>query len=185
MARLIILGPQCSGKTTIAQRLNGYASTIPILDEDDELSRLNGGESPSDWTGWNYKWEKLRPRVQKSILEMNTVVFFTSFFDPKLLSFAKQKGFKVLQLVTQMDELQKRNKKRVEDGVDDATYGWKLNMPYHEGLRKSGVVDLFVSTDKPAEEVARLIFIIVRITMLSQYAPQARRTSVVSGKNKR
>jgi hypothetical protein len=178
MTKLIIVGPQCSGKTAIARKLRQYDLAIPIIEEDDELNRLNGGESPSDWTDWSYKWETLRPRVQKSIIDMESVVFFTSFFDLELLAKAKQEGFKLFQLVTDEEELKKRNTRRMERGVDDATYGWKLNLPYHEELQRNGLIDLAISTDKPVEELAELICIILMAYETPGYAPRSQKESL-------
>lgn len=162
--KVIIIGPQCSGKTTIAQMLEEYDLRAPIIDEDTEINRRNGGVSPSDWTEWNYKWQKLRPEIQKDIIEMEGVIFFTSFFYPELIPIAKQKGFKLFQLEAKSEVLEERNKQRMKQGVDDAAYGWSINLPYHKELKEKGLVDAVIRTDKSLDEVCRSILTAMRFS---------------------
>jgi dephospho-CoA kinase len=154
MAKAIIVGPQCSGKTALAKKLKSYDLGIPIIDEDDEIIRRNGGIDPSDW---EYKWQVLRPAIQRDILAMGNVIFFTSFFDVHSLLTAKKQGFSIVCLDTSREILEERNKKRIAQGVDDASYGWTLNLPYHNQIRKQGLADLIVCTDVPLEESGQLI----------------------------
>jgi dephospho-CoA kinase len=161
--KVIITGPQCSGKTTIAKDLKTYNLEALIIDEDEEINRRNGGKSPSNWTDWNYKWAVLRPSIQRDILRMDSVIFLTSFFDTDLLRKAKQRGFKVIQLVASSDVLQKRNKDRMTTGIDDATYGWQLNMPYHKELQEKKLVDVQLDTDRPVKELSECILIVARL----------------------
>lgn len=172
MAKIIVLGPQCSGKTTIACDLRLF-STIPVIDEDEEINRRNGGKSPSNWTEWARKWTVLRPEVHKDILTMSNVIFFASFFDIEHLLQAKRKGFTVIQLTASDEVLRERNRKRVEDGVDDATYGWNINMPYHAEIRSRGLVDMVLGTDRPVRELSELILITNNIAQLSRHILRA------------
>ncbi len=165
--KIIVTGPQCSGKTTIAENLKKYNINIPVIDEDDEILRRNGGRSPSNWTQWNYKWGVLRPQIQRDIVTMEHVIFFTSFFDLDLLAEAKQKGFMVIQLVAENDILQKRNRDRMAVGVDDATYGWHLNLPYHKELWDKKLIDMRIDTNKPSKELGRSIFDIIQASGIS------------------
>jgi gluconate kinase len=164
MVKVIILGPQCSGKTTIANVLKTYSLDFPIIDEDEEINRRNGGKSPSNWTDWDYKWQVLRPQIQSDIINMNNIVFFTSYFDMNLLRRAKEKGFKIIQLHTEKSNLEQRNKERMKKGIDDASYGWSLNMPYHEMLQQEGFIDTSISTDRPLQEVCRSILTSIRFS---------------------
>lgn len=157
MAKMIIIGPQCSGKTTVAEDLRNFHRGLNVIDEDDEINRRNGGKSPSNWTEWNHKWNVLRPDIHRDILRMDVVIFFTSYFDEKLLLFARLNGFTVVQFVTKEKVLQERNKKRMESGVDDATYGWTMNLPYHEAMRKHGFIDVVIETDCPVKEISASI----------------------------
>lgn len=154
MAKIIIIGPQCSGKTTLAALLRRHVR-FTVIDEDDEINRRNGGKSPSDWTDWNYKWTVLRPQIQRDVLRMENIIFLASFFDEKLLLHARLNGFVVVQFVTRSTTLQERNRERMKRGVDDATYGWNINLPYHEVIRKQGLVDVVIETDRNVEEVCQ------------------------------
>lgn len=174
------MGPQCSGKTTIAKILQEYRLPAPVIDEDDEINRRNGGTNPSDW---NYKWQKLRPEIQRDVIEMEEVIFLTSFFDPMLIPIAKEKGFKLLQLEAGSDALEERNRGRMKQGVDDATYGWSLNLPYHKELKEKGVVDIVVSTERPPHEVSRLILVILAAIRFSFGAFSHRNTAFYSAEN--
>jgi dephospho-CoA kinase len=159
--KIIITGPQCSGKTTLAKSLEKRNLHIPIIDEDDEILKRNGGKSPGNWTQWDYKWTVLRPEIQQDIVDMEKVIFFTSFFDPLLLMTAKQNGFKILQLVATEEVLGIRNRERMATGVDDAAYGWQINMPYHKELWEKKLVDMRIDTDRSVEELAQLILRII------------------------
>jgi dephospho-CoA kinase len=167
MMKIIVLGPQCSGKTTIANDLKTFHLLTRVIDEDEEISRRNGGKSPSDWTEWTYKWTVLRPSVQKDVLSMADVIFFTSFFDTDLLLQAKRRGFIVIQLTVSDEVFKERNRKRMEEGVDDAAYGWSINLPYHADIRSKGLVDLVLDTNRPMRESSELILLFYRTRHLA------------------
>ena len=43
--KIIILGPQCSGKTTLVRFLRKTNSSLPIEEEDEIFTELNGYDS--------------------------------------------------------------------------------------------------------------------------------------------
>lgn len=170
MIRIIVLGPQCSGKTTIAQDLRKLGLTCQSIDEDEEINRRNGGKSPSDSSGWEYKWTVLRPAIHKDTLEMDDVIFFTSFFDPALLMKAKQEKFMIIQLTTSEEVLKKRNRKRMQtQKADDATHGWAINMPYHADIRTRGLADIIIDSNSPVRELSELILVACRLGRLTPH----------------
>lgn len=174
MIKVIITGPQCSGKSTIARMLERCGFNIRVIDEDKEINLRNGGKSPSDWSQWNYKWEVLRPEIQKDILQMDRIIFLTSYFDPELILIAKEKGFKIIQLETPAEILGVRNRDRMEQGIDDAAYGWSINLPYHKEIKEKGLVDVSINSGKHLSEVHREI--LVAIGLLRTSSPFKRNT---------
>ena len=63
--KLIILGPQCSGKTTLTKFLRSENPDLPILEEDELFMELNGGEYPQDI---EYKEKTIRPKLEEKII---------------------------------------------------------------------------------------------------------------------
>ncbi|MFZ2484339.1 MAG: hypothetical protein WAX80_03540 [Minisyncoccia bacterium] len=151
--KLIILGPQCSGKTTLARFLREHYPNLPILEEDELFMELNGGEYPHDV---EYKEETLRPKLEEKIGQTDNLIFLTSYCNPELLKELKSKGFKVIQLVLEMDEFNRRNEKRMkEQGYADANTWAKEVFGFHQEARDKGLVDKEIDATLPIETIAK------------------------------
>ncbi|MEQ1561135.1 MAG: hypothetical protein ABL899_00265, partial [Nitrospira sp.] len=151
--KLIILGPQCSGKTTLTRFLREHNSDFPILEEDELFTELNGGEYPQDV---DYKEKTIRPKLEEKIRQSDNIIFLTSYCNPVLLKELKSKGFKVAQLVLSQEEFQKRNEKRMrEDGYADANTWAKEVFGFHEEVKNEGWADKEVDADQPVEIIAK------------------------------
>lgn len=152
--KAIILGPQCSGKTTLKKYLKEHHD-LPLIEEDELFSELNGGEYPKDI---EYKENTLRPKLEEKIRESDNLIFLTSYCERSLLSDLKIKGFKVIQLELEMDEFKKRNEKRMsEEGYDDANVWAKEIFSFHQDVRDKGLVDLGVDATLPTNEIVERI----------------------------
>jgi thymidylate kinase len=150
-ARAVILGPQCAGKTTL-KKILGASLPQRLVEEDELFTELNGGAYPTDL---QRKERELRPRLDAAIRELGEAVYFTSYCDEPLLRELKDRGFKLIQLDLSRQEFERRNGRRVaEEGYADAREWADSIFGAHEKIRESGLVDLVVDADQPAEAVA-------------------------------
>ena len=153
--KIIILGPQCSGKTTLARFLRKNNSNLPIQEEDEFFLELNGGEYPHDI---EYKEKTLRIKLEEKIRQSENMIFLTSYCNPILLKELKSKGFKIFQLVLSKEEFDKRNEKRMkEDGYADANTWAKEIFEFHQEIRNQGLVDKQIDACLPIEEISRSV----------------------------
>jgi len=153
--KLIILGPQCSGKTTLKKYLQEKDPSLPLIDEDELFMELNGGEYPQDI---EYKEKTLRPKLENKVRQAENMIFLTSYCNPELLKELKSKGFKVIQLVLEMDEFQRRNDRRMkEQGYADANTWAKEAFSFHKEVRDAGLVDKEIDTTLPIKEIVRQV----------------------------
>ena len=153
--KIIILGPQCSGKTTLARFLREHHSDLPILEEDELFTELNGGEYPQDV---EYKEKTLRPKLEEKIRQSDNLIFLTSYCNPILLKELKSKGFKVIQLVLDKEEFNRRNEKRMrENGYADANIWAKEVFTFHDEVRNQGLVDQQIDATSAINDIVNQI----------------------------
>lgn len=151
--KTIILGPQCSGKTTLRKYLEGLGDNLPVVEEDQMLKDLNGGQYPKDI---KYKNEVLRPKIEEYVRKAESVIFFTSYYDDDSLEDMREGGFKVLQLILSKDEFDRRNKNRMEtEGYEDASVWAEDLFDFHNRVRHKKLIDLSVDASKPTEQIAK------------------------------
>lgn len=105
--KVVILGASSTGKTTIGSILRDKYK-LPVFECDDETRCLNDGVWPDD----ERIVDKLFTQVNKKALDMENIVYITSFLDrDEILAFAN-KGFKFIELHGDFDFLLKRRLKR-------------------------------------------------------------------------
>ena len=158
--KIIVIGTSMSGKTTLVKY---FRSSLGILvtEVDEELTRINGGEFPSDV---EEKTRVLFPMVARDILERSEIVFFTNtdYFTVDDLRMAKSKGFKIVQLNLSIEKLLERNKNRVEkEGYEDLSKWVEGMLEYQEMIFKEGVVDKVVDADLEVDKIARDILEVI------------------------
>ena len=155
--KIIILGPQCSGKTTLKKYLQEQDPTLPLVEEDELFTELNGGEYPQDI---EYKENILRPKLEEKIRKSENLIFLTSYCDRRLLKELKSKGFKVIQLVLGMEEFNRRNDTRMkEQGYADANTWAKDIFSFHQEVRDNGLVDKEIDATLPIGEIAKSLLL--------------------------
>jgi len=151
--KVIILGPQCSGKTTLVRYLRKYDASLPITEEDEAFARINGGTYPADISR---KENVLRPRLEQEIRNAENIIFVTSYCNPVLLGELKSKGYKIVQLTLDKVKLLERNKDRMKkDGYDDARQWLDENLIFHQEVLSRGLVDKVIDVDRPVEIIAK------------------------------
>lgn len=151
LPKIIVLGPQCSGKTTLKKNLTGLVS-VPVAEEDEWFTELNGGTYPQDV---ERKEKELRPRLEDRLRSLQSGFFLTSYCDLALLGELKSKGFKIVQLVLAREEFERRNERRMrEEGYGDARTWADQIFKFHQDLGETGLVDLAVDAAQPPSEIA-------------------------------
>jgi len=155
----IVIGASLSGKTTVARYLRSNTS-VSVSEMDEELTKLNNGKYPTDV---EHKHKNLAPKVIKDLLNREDILFFTNtdYFSLDNLREAKDKGFKIIQLELDLDELNTRNKNRIENEGYDGLSEWLEGLVvYQEKIRNAGVVDIVIdasqSVKKISEEIQRV-----------------------------
>ena len=151
--KILVIGASTTGKTTLAQYLREHTD-FTILETDEELSFLNGGNYPHDD---QLKMNVLAPKMVADILGRESIVFFTNthYFRPEDLRVARDRGFKVIQLELGREEMIKRNKNRYEkEGYDDLTSHFDPMEQYQKDIAGQGLVDRIIAADQPVEKIA-------------------------------
>ncbi|MEN8252870.1 MAG: hypothetical protein ABFQ62_00620 [Patescibacteria group bacterium] len=152
--KAIIIAPSLSGKTSIIKYLQeNYDFNVSEMDE--ELTKINNGKFPEDAKS---KHDVLAFKVIKQILLLKDIIFFTNtnYFSDQDLIKAKELGFKIIQLDLSIEELRKRNKKRMEnEGYDDMSRWLDGMVEYQENIFEKGFVDRKISAVQPASEAVK------------------------------
>jgi guanylate kinase len=137
--KLIVLGPQCAGKSTLVRYLREHFAELPVVEEEEMFMELNGGKYPDDH---EFKEKIMRPKLNEKLRQMESSIFLSSYCDRELLIELKSKGFKVVQLQLEMDEFYERNERRMkEEEYDDARTWAKVIFGYHQDIKNEGLVD--------------------------------------------
>lgn len=152
--KAIIIGTSLTGKTTLIRYLR-ETSNLQIQEIDEELTKLNDGSYPKDN---NHKNTVLAPQIKAMVLDSKDILFFTNahYFTPEDLQAARSKGFKIIQLFVDKEELEKRNRKRIEnEGYEDHSQWFDSMLQYQKEIKEQGLVDAIIETNKPVEEISQ------------------------------
>ena len=155
--KIILLGSQCSGKSTLIKYLQENTNFV-CIDHDEEIKKRNGGTYPSDG---NYVSNVLLPEIEQYILNHPRMIYSASFWglgkdgiDNKRIDAAKNAGFKFVNLVTDMNTLCDRNQVRVGEGKDDAFHSLKWYQYVYKNMNELNQFDFSISTNEPIENTA-------------------------------
>ncbi len=113
---IVLLGRTGSGKSTIAPSL-GEVLELSVLEVDDETTRLNGGRWPEDEDVIDHFFEI----TNRKVLTMKSVLYVTSWLSRGEIKAFYQRGFKIIELRADFDELLRRKRKR-GDAIDDEQF---------------------------------------------------------------
>lgn len=154
--KIVVIGASLSGKTTIAQKLQGKTKDR-IIEMDEMLTDLNKGVYPKDS---DYKHKVLVPKIISKVLKQEDIIFFTNtdYFTLNDLSKAKGKGFKIIQLEVGLNELTKRNRNRVEkEKYEDLSKYFRGMLQYQQIIKKKGLIDKIINSDQQIDKVVEEI----------------------------
>jgi Ser/Thr protein kinase RdoA (MazF antagonist) len=147
--KILVLGPSCSGKTTVCRHLRSERETNAI-DACDEILRLNDGV----WPDIGRKNDVLLPQVVERVVAMDDVVLFNSYMHRPLLERLRAAGFQTVLLRVTEVELRRRHH------VRQATEGWtnvqwlEWDLDHLKTLQAGGLIDEVVSGEQDAASVA-------------------------------
>jgi gluconate kinase len=148
--KLFIFGAQCAGKTTIVRSL-ASKTTLPIIEMDDEIMRLNNGVWPKNL---KYKEEVLDPQVYQLAMDMPGVIFFENHMSVEQTRKFKGAGFSVLLIKVGREELLRRNGQRVkEEKYDDASKWIAMQLENIDELQKNHLIDFTINGEQPVDKV--------------------------------
>lgn len=150
--KLLVIGPICAGKTTIARYLRTAAAAVVDLDE--ELARLNGGVYPDIET----RKTVTAPLALANAAAMTDVILLHSTLDPRDVRMLRAAGFTTALLEVSPSELRRRHKARLEDEGWSNEAWFDVNQALIDELRQQRLFDHVVDAERdPAVVAADLV----------------------------
>lgn len=150
--KILVLAPSAGGKSTTTRYLRENTD-LNIIETDEEVVRANGGKWPE--TG---KDKELVYKTARQIIDRDDLVYFMKDMPADLLHLAREKGFKVINLSLDMDQLLARNAKRMEqEGYQDASPWFEGQLRQIDEYRDLGLIDQEIDASKPVDEIAKQI----------------------------
>jgi GTPase SAR1 family protein len=154
MSKVLILGTQLSGKTTLLNYLRQH-SKIAVTEIDEEILKRNDNIWPKDLA---YKENVLVPQIVNDIVQKDDVVLFASYLSKPLIHRLKQNNFKVIILEISRDEITKRNSVRTANEKKDDTSRWMVGeIELQEDLETEGIVDDYIDAELPTSVLAQRV----------------------------
>ena len=153
--KLLVIGSQLSGKTTLARYLRKH-STEPVFEIDEEILKLNNNEWPEDN---KYKDNVLIPKIYKSMASKGSVIFITkSAFPASTLNQFKRASFKIILLRLSRSEISRRNEHRMKhESYADATPWIDGQLANHEDILAQGYIDDEIDASQSTEDIANAL----------------------------
>lgn len=153
--KLLIIGSQLSGKTTITKYLRKLTD-VPVSEVDEEILKLNDDVWPTDNV---YKDRVLIPQIYESMAGKEDIIFFiNSVFPITLLQKFKENGFTIIHLKISREEIVKRNSYRIEhEGYEDALPWIDGQLKNHEKIKNAGYIDQEIDAMEQVETIANLL----------------------------
>jgi len=150
--KLLVIGPLCAGKTTVARHLR--SGPVAIMDFDDELVRLNGGTYPDIET----RKTVTAPLALANASAMTDVILLHSTLDVDDVRTLKAAGFTTALLEVSPSELRRRHRVRFEEEGWTNEAWFDDNQVLMNELRQQGLFDHVVDAERdPAVVAAALV----------------------------
>jgi len=151
--KLIILAPSAGGKSTLMRYLRDNTD-LAIAETDEEVMKANG----NIWPDNELKNTILVPKTTIEVISRPKVIYFVSYIPEKLLIEARSKGFKVVMLDLSIEELVKRNIKRMKtEGYADVSMWFQAQQDTFEELSSAGLIDVVIDGDRSIMDIANKI----------------------------
>lgn len=151
--KLIVMGPPLSGKTTLALHLRSLNTELRIADFDEEILALNNGVWPAHDSDELIGYDSI---TFENILTKDNVIFMTYEQPMSRIIRAKELGFKVIQLIADYPELERRNFERIKlHPHNDAFQFVPKNLAQQRINHGSGLVDVCIDATLPTQKIAQ------------------------------
>jgi len=142
--KIIVLAPSCGGKSSLMRYLRDHTD-LQIAETDEEVMKANNNVWPDD----ELKKNVLVLQTTKEIISRPEVIYFASYIPTNLLQDAKSKGFSITLLDLPIEELRRRNRRRMsEEGYDDVSEWFEGQLLNFEELKGEGLVDVILDGDR-------------------------------------
>lgn len=139
MNKLLLLGITGSGKSTISEPI-GQALGLKILEVDQEVIRLNNGLWPKD----DDIIRKYMLATNDAVLEMDHVLYVTSWLSKENIKRFYNKEFKIIELHADLKELLKRKIKRDNPSQDQINQFKEDSEGYYEVINDPEIQPLII-----------------------------------------
>ena len=127
---------------------------LHIAETDEEVMRANDSVWPDD----DLKNKVLIPKTTNEILSRENVIYFASYIPAELIRKAKRQDFKIIVLEIPLEELLKRdNKRMVEENYESVSQWFAGQLDNFQDLEKQSLVDQIIDGHKPIEQLAEEI----------------------------
>ena len=110
--KILLIGLSASGKSTVS-KLVAKDFNLQLIEADDEVEKYNGGV----WPDSDEVITKVFEATDKWVIEMDNVIYVTSWMEQDVLKKFHAKGFKIIEMHADFDELVRR--KKVRDNITD------------------------------------------------------------------
>ena len=128
---------------------------LNIREMDEEVMKENNGKWPDDN---DYKDQVLVPKIVKEILDESDVLYLASYVPEDLIVRARSKGFKVILLDVSLNELNRRNEKRVEaERYADASPWLQMQLDTFFNLKEKSLIDKVIDGHSSTIKIATAI----------------------------
>lgn len=156
MNKLLLLGITGSGKSTISEPI-GRTLGMEVLEVDKEVIRLNNGLWPNDGD----LIRKLMLATNDAVLKMDHILYVTSWLSKENIKQFYKKGFKIIELHADFEELLKRKIKRDNPPQNQIDQFKEDSEGYYEVINDQEIQDLITlsldTTNMPIESVIQSI----------------------------
>jgi hypothetical protein len=149
--KIIVFAPAAGGKTRLVNYLRAHTD-LAVREIDEEILRANDYSWPEDR---DYKEAVIIPGISQRVIDMESVIFFTYRMPIDYIRKARNQGFQMIVLNVGIAELTRRNAKRMaEQGYDDISHWFEVQLKNYEDLNREGLVDRVIDGQRPTPEVA-------------------------------
>lgn len=154
--KLLLVGLSGSGKSTVA-KIVAEKYNLQLMEADDEVEKYNGGV----WPDSDEIITKVFKATDKKVVEMDNVLYVISWMNHDILKKFYSKGFQIIEMHAEFDELVRRKKER-DNITEEKIEKFKLTyIEYFNTLLSDKVKDLYKAsidtTKKSTNELENII----------------------------
>lgn len=147
---MLVIGPPLVGKSTLVSYLRQNRPDIEVFDHDEEVIRLGNGLFPEAGPERVRLWQE----AVKGATGLKNRIFFSAYIPAEDLRKLKPQT-SVVQITASRNELWRRAVERARIEPDNDAYMYLLeNLEYQSWIRKLGLIDFRVTSNKPAQKIA-------------------------------